>query len=285
MKKLFVNNNGKVLENNGPTIEAANRGHLYGDGLFESIRILNGSPINVSVHIMRLIEGMAVLKLRIPSFFNDDFFTQRFQELIDKSEITEGGRIRLSVDRTRGGTFCPDSNEADYFIEVYPLENNPFVLNSKGWEVDLYTTIHQDKNILSNFKTKNRLVNVLGALEAKERNLDDVLLTNSKGGVLEGTASNIFVVSNNILYTPGLEEGCLGGTMRMSVINFALEHNIKVYESPITPQNLLIADEVFLTNAIRGIIWVGGYRTKRYQNTMAQRLVEMLNQYYSMKVE
>ena len=281
MKKLFVNNNGKILENDGPTIEAANRGHLYGDGLFESIRIYNGKPINVNVHIMRLIEGMAALKIRIPSFFNEEFFTKRFQELIDQSEITEGGRVRLSVDRTSGGSFCPESNEATYFIEVYRLESNPFTLNSKGWEVDLYTALRQDKNILSNFKTKNCLINVLGAIEAKEKGFDDLLLTSSKGEVLEGTGSNIFVVSNNILYTPGLEQGCIGGTMRMTVINLALENNIKVYESPIMPQNLLIADQVFLTNAIKGIIWVGGYRTKRYHNTMAQRFVEFLNRRYS----
>ena len=280
MKKLFVNNNGRLLENNGPTIEAANRGHLYGDGLFESIRIINGKPINVNNHIMRLVEGMNVLKIRIPSFFNEDFFTKHFQELIDQSGITEGGRIRLSVDRTSGGTYSPASNEANYFIEVYELENNEFYLNNKGWEVDLYKAMHQHKNCFSNFKTKNRLINVLAAIEAKEKDLDDVLLTNNKGEILEGTGANLFVVSNNILYTPGLEEGCMGGTMRMTVINFALENNIKVYESPITPQNLLIADEVFLTNAIRGIVWIGGYRTKRYQNTMARKFVEMLNTFY-----
>ncbi len=280
MKKLFVNNNGRILENNAPTIDAANRGHLYGDGLFESIRIVNGRPINVDNHIMRLVEGMNALKIRIPTFFNEAFFTKHFQALIDQSGITEGGRIRLSVDRTSGGTFRPTSNEATYFIEVYELENNGFILNNKGWEVDLYKALRQDKNFLSNFKTKNRLINVLGAIEAKEKDLDDVLLTNSKGDILEGTGSNLFVVSNNILYTPGLEEGCLGGTMRMTVINFALENNIKVYESPITPQNMLIADEVFLTNAIKGIIWVGGYRTKRYQNTMAKKFIEILNRLY-----
>jgi len=284
MGKLYVNNNGELLENNGPTIEAANRGHLYGDGLFESIRIFNGKPINMEVHILRLIEGMTVLKMRVPNFFNASFFSERIQELIDRSNIENGGRVRLSVDRSSGGTYRPETNEVSYFIEVYPIDKNDFALNTKGWEVDLYTTIRKENNILANFKTKNGLTYVMGAIEAKEKGLDDMLITNSRGGVLEGTSSNLFVVSNGVLYTPGLDEGCLGGTMRMTVINLAIENNIKVYESSITPQNLLIADEVFLTNAINGIVWVGGYRTKRYMNATSLKFINLLNNHYSNKI-
>ncbi|HZH86576.1 MAG TPA: aminotransferase class IV [Brumimicrobium sp.] len=284
MEKLYVNNNGELLENNGPTLEAGNRGHLYGDGLFESIRVLNGKPINMEVHILRLIEGMTVLKMRVPSFFTTAFFTERIQELIDHSNIKKGGRVRLSIDRSRGGTYRPETNEVSYFIEVYPIETNDFILNNKGWEIDLYTSIRKENNILANFKTKNGLVYVMGAIEAKEKGLDDVLITNSKGGVLEGTSSNLFVVSNGVLYTPGLEDGCLGGTMRMTIINLAIENGIKVYESSITPQNLLIADEVFLTNAINGIVWAGGYRTKRYVNANALKFINLLNNYYTNKI-
>ncbi|HLV42337.1 MAG TPA: aminotransferase class IV [Brumimicrobium sp.] len=284
MKKIYVNNNGELLENNGPTIEAANRGHLYGDGLFETIRVLNGVPINVEIHILRLIEGMTVLKMRVPSFFTTAFFTERIQEVIDRSEIEKGGRVRLSVDRSIGGTYRPETNEVSYFIEAYPMDNNEFILNKSGWEVDLYTCIRKQNNILSNFKTKNGLVYVMGAIEAKEKGLDDMLITNSNGEILESTSSNLFVVSNGILYTPGLDEGCLGGTMRMTIINLAIENGIKIYESSITPQNLLIADEMFLTNAINGIVWIGGYRTKRYMNNTSLKFVNLLNAHYSNKL-
>jgi branched-chain amino acid aminotransferase len=85
-------------------------------------------------------------------------------------------------------------------------------------------------------------------------------------------------VSNGVLYTPSLSDGCLAGTMRMQVINLALKNGLKVYECPILPSNLLVADEVFLTNAVRGITWVGGYRTKRYFNTTARKIVAFLNE-------
>lgn len=283
METNFVNNNGDILENKGPTIGTANRGHLYGDGLFESIRILNGRPINVEVHILRLIEGMTVLKMRLPNYFTVNFFREKIIELINKSKIEEGGRVRLSIDRASGGTYKPDSNEVTYFIEAYPIEHNEFTLNHKGLEVDLYTTVRKANNIFSNFKTKNGLIYVMGAIEAKEKGLDDLFITNDLGNILESTNSNVFLVSNGVLYTPGLDEGCLGGTMRMTIVNLAIENKIKVYESSITPQNILMADEIFLTNAINGVVWVSGYRTKRYMNNSAKLFVSLLNNHYSNK--
>lgn len=280
MSVMYINNNGSILPNDGATIAAGNRSYLYGDGLFESIRIVNGKPINIHNHYKRLIEGAKVLKMKIPAFYSAEFFAGKIQELIDISGITEGGKCKISVDRASGGTYFPDTNDVTYFIEVYPYQSNLFELNSKGLEIDIYSDLKKQKNFLSNFKTKNGLLYVMGAIAAKEKHLDDLLITNEKGGILESTNSNVFIVSNGVLYTPSLDEGCLAGTMRMQVINLALQHGIKVYECNILPQNILAADEIFLTNAIRGIQWVGGYRTKRYFNTTARKIQSFLNDYW-----
>lgn len=226
---------------------------------------------------MRMLEGAKRIKMRPPSFYNLAFFEEKINELIEKSKIVAGGKCRLSLDRSSGGTFMPESNEVEYFIEIYPMDNNKFELNPKGKEIDLYMDLKKDKTALSNFKTKNGLIYIMAAITAREKGLDDYLISNSTGGILEGTSSNLFVVSNGVLYTPGLEEGCLAGTMRMQVINLALANGIKVYECNILPQNLLVADEIFLTNAINGVEWVSGYRTKRYFNNTAKKLVELLN--------
>lgn len=280
MGVLYVNNNGEIIPNSGATIAAGNRSYLYGDGLFESIRIMNGKPINVVNHFNRLVEGSKVLKMRIPAFFTSSFFEDKIKELVQLSGITEGGKCRISIDRAPGGTYFPETNEVSYFIEVYPYDANYFELNSKGLEVDIYADLKKQKNYLSNFKTKNGLIYVMCAIAARDKNLDDLLISNEKGGILESSNSNIFVVSNGVLYTPGLEEGCLAGTMRMQVINLAISHGIKVYECNILPQNLLAADEIFLTNAIRGISWVGGYRTKRYFNVISRKIQAYLNDYW-----
>ena len=84
-------------------------------------------------------------------------------------------------------------------------------------------------------------------------------------------------MSNGVLYTPPLEDGCIGGIMRMNVINTAIENSITVYENTLSPQNLLAADEIFLTNAIQGIQWVGGYKSKRYFNKISKKILELIN--------
>jgi branched-subunit amino acid aminotransferase/4-amino-4-deoxychorismate lyase len=277
MTLLYVNNNGKTLVNEGYTVESANRGHLYGDGLFESIRVMHGKALFCDFHYMRLTAGAKALKIRVPSFFTHDFFTQTVQDLVDKCEIKEGGRVRFSLDRISGGTYRPESNEFTYFVECYPIKHNAFEMNTKGLEVDLFMELRKSKDKLSGFKTKNGLLYVMASIAAQENNLDDYLILNPQGNVLESSSANLFVVSNGVLYTPGLDEGCLGGIMRMNVINLALENGIKVYECSILPQNLLAGSELFLTNAIQGITWVGGYRTKRFGNEMSRRLVGLLN--------
>lgn len=274
---FYVNYNGDILENSGPVMRSGNRGYLYGDGLFESIRVINGRPINLENHISRLLEGAKFLKMRVPSFYSTEFFEKYILELLQKSDIRYGAKCRLSLDRISGGTYAPQSNEVEYFIEVYSLERNFYDLNQKGLEIDLYTEIKKPKNFLSRYKIKNGLIYVLASIAAKEKGVDDFLLHNENGGIIESTSSNLFVVSNGVLYTPGLEEGCLAGTMRMQIINLALDNGIKVYECNLMPQNLLVADEIFLTNAIKGVTWVSGYRTKRYVNTMSKRFIDLLN--------
>ena len=279
--KLFVNNNGTLIEANHYAIHAGNRGHLYGDGLFESIRIINGKIINLDAHVSRMFDGAKALKMRLPSYFDVSFFEEKIIELIEKSEGVDSARVRISLDRSPGGTYLPDTNEAVYFIEIQPLDQPVFELNKKGLEVDLYTELRKHKSKLSGFKTKNGLLYVMAAIAAKEKGLDDYLITNPRGSILESSNSNIFIVSNGMLYTPSLEEGCLGGVMRMTLINLAIENGIRVYDCSLLPQNLHVADEVLLTNAIQGVKWVGGYRTKRYQNIVAQKLVDLLNEKYA----
>ena len=98
MGVLYINNNGNILPNSAPTIDAGNRAHLYGDGVFESIRIVSGRPINVENHIARLVEGAKILRIRVPSYYNAEFFQERIEELISKSRIEKGGKCRLSID-------------------------------------------------------------------------------------------------------------------------------------------------------------------------------------------
>jgi len=279
----YVNNNGSLISTDGYFIRAGNRGHLYGDGLFETIRVLNGHPINMQNHVTRLMEGMKVLQMNYPVEFGTAFFEREIVTLLTKNEIKDSARVRLSVDRKAGGNYLPVSNHVDYFIEVMPLVPNKFLHNDNGLSIDLYDDMKKQVNFLSPYKTKNCLIYIMGKLKAKEKGVDDLLILNDKLGIIESTSSNLIIVSYGVLYTAGLDLGGLGGTMRMQIINLALKHNIKVYECNISPQNLLAADEVFLTNAIQGIVWVATYRTKEYSNKVSKLLVEYLNQEWNVE--
>ncbi len=273
----YININGKILNEGERAVHANNRGYLYGDGCFESIKIFNGKPFNLESHIARIMSGAQALKMRVPAFFSVGYFNTQIRDLIEFSGQKTGGKLRISFDRTSGGTYLPISNEVDYVIEYMPEDADHFLLNERGLEVDIYSEIKKPINRLSSLKTKNGLLYVMASLAAKEKDLDDVLLINEKGHIIEGTSSNLIVVSNGVLYTPSLEDGVLAGTMRMLLINLALKNNIKVYECSLLPQNLMAADEILLVNALSCIRWVGGYRTKRYRNDMAKRLMALLN--------
>ncbi|MFZ5552376.1 MAG: aminotransferase class IV [Bacteroidota bacterium] len=277
--EFIADNNGVLTEAGQPYLFASNRSFRYGDGLFESIRVVNGKPFNMEHHVARLKEGMAALRIDIPPHYTTDYFTKKAGELITANAVSQGGRIRLSVYRDSDGFYNPLSNDAGYCMEITPQLNNLFELNEDGLSVDLYMEIRKPVNKLSIYKTCNSINYILAALWAKQNKLDDALLINDKGNIIEASSSNLFIVCNGVLYTPALTDGCLAGVMRMQIINIALENKIKVYECSLTPQNLLVADEVFLTSAVKGLQWIVSYKMKRYTNTLTRSLLEKLNQY------
>jgi len=227
--------------------------------------------------------GLDVLSIRPqrPDLFEE--IEEKIITLIRENGIDQGGRIRLTVSRDASGAYRPiEERGVNYHISAEPLPENGYALNEKGLIVDIYTDFRKQINKLAYFKTLNCQLYILASLSARDNGLDNVLLTNENDCIIESADSNLFIVSNGVLYTPPLADGCLGGTMRMEVINTAIRHEIKVYETTLRPQNLLVADEVFLTNAIQGIRWVSGYRQKRYFHNLAQRLVQYLNEEVSL---
>ena len=275
MIKVYFN--GELYAADGPVLPLSNRGFHYADGFFETIRLINGKPVFLENHFSRILDTLKAYRIAKPSYFDVKFIEDTLQGLAVENGVTQGGRARLTFTRKGDGYYLPKSDDLDLAIELTPFHSNKFILNENGKNVDLCVDHKKDVNKLAIFKSLNCQVYIQASLFANEKGLDDALIQNYRGSIIEATSSNIFLVSNGVLYTSGLEDGPVAGTMRMQVINLALENGIKVYECTLTPQNLLAADELFMTNAIQGIQWVSSYRTKRYFNDMAVRLVEMLN--------
>lgn len=274
----FIILNGKLLDLSKTGLSPHNRAFLFGDGLFESIKVVNGKPLFVNVHFSRLSEGMEALKVELNGRLTAERLRDEIQQLLDHCGIESGGRVRVTLYRNPGGYYLPTSEGFSYVISLTGDAQNKFMLNEEGLVVNLYTAVKKQITPLAYYKTINALNYILASIYAKESNLDDALLVNENDNIIESTNSNLFIVSNGVLYTPAISDGCVGGTMRMQIINLALENNIKVYECSLTPQHVLAADEMFLTNAIQGIKWVSSYRMKRYFHKMSDRLMEKLNE-------
>ena len=164
-----------------------------------------------------------------------------------------------------------------YCLELQPIDEPRYFLNEKGLIMDIFTDVPKPCNYLSNIKTCNSLPYVMAGIFKAQNNLDEVFLLNQNGYLCEAGSSNVFVWYQNHLYTPALSEGCVEGVMRQVVINIARKNNIPVTEAQINPEILYEADEVFLTNAGRGIQTVMGYGVKRYFNKLGKALVDELN--------
>ena len=275
MNKVVING---FFFNETKGVSLSNRSFKYGDSLFETIRLVDGAPVFLGNHYERLKQGVGKLKMGEVPFANITVLEELITKLAGENGITEGGVARLTVFRDSEGMYRPSSDsKVGYALEVNPYRDQQYHLNSEGLSLDIYDDIKKPINILSPFKTGSSLLNVMAGVYASEKELDDCFLLNEKKQVIEAISSNVFIVSNGVLYTPSVEDGCVGGTMRMSIINIALANNMKVYESAITTGNLLSADEILLTNAIKGVQWVSSFKQKRYFHTVASKLVTLLN--------
>ncbi|MEX1132668.1 MAG: aminotransferase class IV [Flavobacteriales bacterium] len=274
MKEL-VNINGEVKPGDMPVITLDNRAFHFGDGLFESLRIVEGRPCFVDAHWSRMETGAKLLRIELPDGLERASFERYITELAKRCGLSSA-RCRFTLYRGGNGQYRPEMNTGSFTIEVKAVDHATYTLNDQGLMTDIWPEMRKPINELARHKTMNCQYYIMGALWAQQRGLDDCLLQNERGNIIESSSGNLFIVSNGVLYTPSLADGCVGGVMRAQVINLALANNIKVYECSLNPQNLLAADELFFTNAIRGIQWVGAYRTKRYTHRMSGTLTDLL---------
>ena len=277
MKSQFINFNGAVVPADQAVMTVSNRGFRYGDGLFESMRWMKGELKFAELHADRIKRGMKILKFEGYSQIDTYFLRQNIAELIRRNKTGPNARVRFSVFRDAEGLYNPSSNKIGYAIEVTKISETDFASNNRGLIVDIYDEVPKPINVLSNLKTSNSLVFVLAGVFKNQHSLDEVLIINQNGFLCEAMSSNVFVVFNNQIYTPALTEGCIAGVMRHVVMKLAKENNLVITEAQINPAILEQAEEVFLTNAAKGIQWVMGYNNKRYFNEVSRFLLSKLN--------
>ena len=269
MNSIYLN--GKLLPANEPALMADNRGYRYGDGLFETMKMVNGKVILEKYHFERLFSGIKLLKFRAPSLFKASTLRQEILRTCKKNKCDQLGRIRLSVFRGNGGLNDP-LNNLQWLIECWPADTSVNQINKNGLIIGIFPDMQKGCDVFSNLKSANFLPYVMAALYAKEKKLNDCLVNNIKGHIADATIANIFLVKNNLVITPALSEGCVSGVMRKYLVEKIRTAGFDVREGVVTKSDLETFDEVFLTNAMYGIRWVKQFRDKKYIHTQTLRI-------------
>jgi branched-chain amino acid aminotransferase len=266
---LFFNN--KFYPSDTPIFIADNKAFRYGLLVFETMRYSNGQLFFWEAHFNRLEKAAQLLGIVFPKYFTAPILKQHILKLVEKNKLAHA-RIRVTLCKGGGGLF---ENEVDAFnvlVETYPLPNPLYSINSNGLDICLYTDMQKTTDAVSNYKTGNHLIYQLAAQYAKNNKCNEALIGNIHNHYCDSTISNLFIVKENVIYTPPLSDGCIDGIMR----NYILQKEKNIQEQSLDTAAILNADEVFLTNTVRGIQWVKQLNSKKFTATVCSQLFEKI---------
>jgi branched-chain amino acid aminotransferase len=270
--KGWLNLNGDYIEEKTPVIRADNRAFRYGDGLFETMKVVVGSIRLKELHFERLFRGMETLQIMLQGFINAEMFEEQIMKTILKNRISGPARVRLTVYRGDGGLYEFNNTSAGYVIQVWTLSSSSMSMNDSGLKVGLYEDARKAVDTFANIKSNNYLAYAMGAIHAKKYQHNDCIILNTSGRVCDSTIANVFYVKDGSIFTPPLSEGCVAGVMRRYLLSELPSAGYNVVEKETTIDDLMNADEMFLTNAVNGLRWVGEFKGKTFTNTLASKI-------------
>ena len=273
MKYMVLN--GELVPENTTHPLFNNRGFYYGDGFFESMRFFDGKILLSDLHMQRLHRSLLLLEMNPEGFPDINTLESIIDKVVNKNEIGKHGRARLSVFRSAPGNYTPDENKTSYLLNISSLDG-PYSLPEKGFTAGIFTRQAKARGPLSAIKSLSSQLYVMAALHARKQNWDESIIVNTSGHLIEATTSNLFLYYNHTLITPALSEGCIDGVFRKYILDLADKNGIPFREQIITETELSLADEVLLTNGIRGIQFVEKIGDKGYGKKMATELHQLI---------
>ena len=252
--------NGQAVAH--PIIE--NRGLAYGDGLFETIACIDGELRHWDAHISRLGSGCETLKISAPNF------SALQRETLSLLGDRERAIAKIIITRGAGGRgYTPTvTAQSDRLVQLFDWPRQLDVWRSTGISIGICETILASNAQLAGLKHLNRLEQVLAAGECQQFGWDEGLMRTASGNVICGTKTNLFLVKNGVLVTPGVSKCGVAGTMRSKVISAADALNVTFAERDVTIESLLDADNLFVTNAVIGLAHVNQLTCDFKQKTL-----------------
>lgn len=247
---------GKLVDESEAKISVFDHGVLYGDGVFEGIRVYSGKIFESQAHIDRLYDSAKVIRMNIPMSKED--MTEAMERTVEANNLNNG-YIRLVVTRGIGdlGLNPYLCKKPSVYIIASDIQLYPEELYENGLKVVSSTTIRNHPlSLPPQVKSLNYLNNILAKIEAIDKGVPEVIMYNHLGYVAEASGDNVFIVKAGKIFTPPVSAGSLDGITRQLVIKLAHEQGIEVVEKNLTRFDLYIADEFFLTGTAAEVIGI-----------------------------
>lgn len=270
---------GKLMPAHEAAVCVFDRGFLYGDGVYETLRVYGGKPFMLDAHLRRMAEGCAVISLKPP---DRDAIEQGVHSVLDADHLQEA-YLRITVTRGATGRLWYDVEDALPTVVIIAKPYTPPDFR-EGVRLIVSRFPTDELSPLSGVKQIGILAKILARREASGAGADDAILLDHRGNVSEATSSNVFWVSRGKLFTPSLSCGILAGITRAIVMELARADGLEVCEGEFGLDSLLSADEAFLTSSTWEIAPIASVNDVEIGGT-ERRVAERLHSLYLKKIE
>ena len=267
---MYICFNGIFFPDGEPLLPVQNRSYKWGDGVFETMKVFRGKLLLEDLHFERLFISLQLLGIEKKESFSPGHLVSQILDLCRRNHCLHNARIRLAVYRN-------DASKTEYSIEALPLDEAVNQWHQEGQVITLYPYARKSMDAFANLKSANFLPYVLAQRYAVEKSVDDAVVLNASNFLCDSSKANLFLLKGKVLYTPGLHQGCVNGVMRRVVLEEAKRAGFRLCQDELREDDLLKADEVFLTNAIQIIRWVKAYKEKHYTCTQTRLLFDAVS--------
>jgi branched-subunit amino acid aminotransferase/4-amino-4-deoxychorismate lyase len=268
----FLFYNGSISKTGKPLLLPDNRSFRYGDGFFETMKMVNGKLVLEELHLERLFRSLETMQFQQPDYFTADYLREQVLALAKKNYHDKLARVRITIFRGEGGLYDVQNHFPHHLIQTWPLESSINKMNENGLVAGIFKDGRKVCDTYSSIKHNNYLPYVMGALWAKKQRMNEAIILNPYDRVADATIANVFIVKDGTIKTPPLSEGCVNGVMRKYLLDCFKKENIPHEIAPLQPEDLLQASEIFLTNAISGMKWVKQLDNSEYDHQLSAHL-------------
>ena len=267
--------NGQFVTEGHAVVSINDRGFMYGDGLFETMRVFNGKPFRMAQHLERMVRGADFLRIKLP--FTPKELQQFAAQLVEKNQMPDSV-LRVTLTRGPGERgYTPKGAETPTMVMTLhpapPLDPN----SPPQWSLITSAYRIPASDPLSSFKTTNKLVSIMARTEAVEKGADEALITNTNGEVAETAGANLFWVYNNKICTTPTGRGVLPGLTRAVVLEICQVLALPTNKRVIKPEALKNAEGIFLTQSALGVVTI---RSLNGEQVPQSPLVEKIHRAY-----